>query len=433
MARRKHRMVPTEQMDPDDPITQELPLGSPDAQTPQDEGKGYWDRALGRKPARRSIANQPAPIRTVSVHNDQGPIGEPAPAADEANSYWDRARGAAPRRPQSPVRPAVTQPPAAVISVTPGAAQALHATSEDPVVVPTVLAASEPARVPTETLAAVESEASVRGAHVRRDDALVTGVRGAHVKAEDPLADAAWHTHLAEDDALSVEVCGAHVMAEEDPLAGEVQAALGLQAVAPLDERVDPQPTEAVTESEVLAAEAPEAAETHKPASHRSPGKSRRRHWRLVPMAGAGAALAVGLGAGGAYAYFASTGSGTGHATTGSPVTVIATATSGTADLLPGGSGAASFTLNNTNPFAVTFKQVTSAGVVSNNTIACPSANVSIAETIPFTFSPTITVSGGGTSGTETIAHLVKLAATAPSSCQGITFTVTFTLSGSSS
>jgi hypothetical protein len=159
----------------------------------------------------------------------------------------------------------------------------------------------------------------------------------------------------------------------------------------------------------------------------------RWRRWVVKPLALAALTLSLGLGGGTAWAYFSATGSGTGHAKTGSPVALTITATSGAADLLPGGTGAAYFTVTNPNPFGATFTQVaTGATVVSNNTSACPSANVSIAPTLPHTFSPAVTVAANSTSGTKSITNLVALASAAPSACQNVTFTVTLTLQGKS-
>ena len=141
----------------------------------------------------------------------------------------------------------------------------------------------------------------------------------------------------------------------------------------------------------------------------------------------------AGLGGGAAFAFF-SGGPATGHVSTGSPVTLDAVATTGSADLLPGDAGAVYFTVHNANPFSATFAQVDSgATVVSDNTGLCPSSDVSIAQTLPYTFSPAIAVSPGGTSGSRSISGLVELAANAPGSCQGVTFTVTLKLSGESS
>ena len=103
------------------------------------------------------------------------------------------------------------------------------------------------------------------------------------------------------------------------------------------------------------------------------------RRWGLVPVAGAAGALVAGLGGGAAFAFF-SGGPATGHVSTGSPVTLDAVATTGSADLLPGDAGAVYFTVHNANPFSATFAQVDSgATVVSDNTGLCPSSDVSIA------------------------------------------------------
>jgi hypothetical protein len=144
----------------------------------------------------------------------------------------------------------------------------------------------------------------------------------------------------------------------------------------------------------------------------------------------------VGLGGGGAFAFFMSqgVGSGSGDTTAGGPVTIAVTATTGKADLLPGAAGAAYFTLHNAGSSSVTFHQVASgATVVSDNTSLCASSYVSIAQTLPYTVPTAVTVSPGGTSGIQSIASLVKLAPNAPGTCQGVTFTVTLTLSGQSS
>lgn len=281
-----------------------------------------------------------------------------------------------------------------------------------------------------------------------RGDPLLAGL---HVRADEPLAATSLEVHVNEADALVIVVNGAHVTAV-DPLA--------IQEVAPgtdvdeahvtvdqplatttsdagiqIDDALVWEPVADISHLEAEAAAARTESASDSAVSRSDPGhaKPRRRRWRLVPVAGAAAALAAGLGVGGADAYFTATGSGTGHAMTGSPVNVTVSATTGAADLLPGRTGAASFTLHNANPFAATFDVVaTGATVVSNNTGLCATANVSIAAALPYAFSPPLTVSAGGTSGTESIPGLVKLAATAPSSCQGVTFKVTLTLTGRS-
>jgi hypothetical protein len=143
------------------------------------------------------------------------------------------------------------------------------------------------------------------------------------------------------------------------------------------------------------------------------------------------AVTSIALGSGVAYAYLTTTGRGPGAASAGNPVTITVTATTGTADLLPGATGAAYFTLTNTNSFGATFNTVAvGATAVSQDTANCPSANISIAQTLPYPFSPPVTVSANTTSGSLTILNLVKLSPTAPTGCQGVKFAVTFTLSG---
>ena len=135
--------------------------------------------------------------------------------------------------------------------------------------------------------------------------------------------------------------------------------------------------------------------------------------------------------AGTGLAYWSSTGSGSGTATTATPVSVTVNAsTSPAAVLRPGGAGAAYFTLTNTNGFTATFNKVTAASVVSNDTTHCPSANASIAQVLPYTFSPTVSVGAKATSGMLNIPNLVQLASAAPNGCEGVIFTVTLTLSG---
>jgi hypothetical protein len=156
------------------------------------------------------------------------------------------------------------------------------------------------------------------------------------------------------------------------------------------------------------------------------------RH-RSPAILGAIMALLLGLGGGVAYAYYGATGTGTGTALVGRPVTLRVTAETGAADLVPGGTGAAYFTLTNQNTFGVTLNQVaTGATVLSDNPGACPSTDISIDPALPYTFTPAVTVGPDTTSTSRSIANLVMLSGSAPSTCQGVTFSVTFTLSGAS-
>lgn len=337
-----------------------------------------------------------------------------------------------------------------------------------------------------------------RGAHVMEGDPLLSiepcflhGIigqapadvrRGAHVPEGDPLLSIdGWAVHAMLDPAPTDVSRGAHVMQGDPLLSIERRALHAMRGQAPEDvplgapmtvgdipsvdhasedrttsaftvdvlTRMDVSASTAEAAPPVSAAPeqaaAVEARTTPRRDAHamkraalvtksQSSRAIARRRWRLVPLAGAAGALALGLGGGSAVAFIVSQGSGSSQATTGGPVTIPVTATTGSADLLPGRAGAAYFTAHNTASSSTTFDQIASgATVVSDNTALCGSGNVSIAQTLPYTLPTPVTVSPGGTSGIQSIANLVALAPNAPSTCQGVTFTVTLTLSGPSS
>ena len=151
------------------------------------------------------------------------------------------------------------------------------------------------------------------------------------------------------------------------------------------------------------------------------------RGWVLLTVA----SVVVVVFSGAAFAYFRSTGGGTGKGATGSPVSVTVNAASASNDLFPGHTGTVKFTLNNTNAFTANFTSVTAGSVTSGNQTNCPAANVTVAA-LPYSIS-TISVASGQTTATETIAGLISMSSSAPSLCQGVSFSVTLTLSGQSS
>jgi hypothetical protein len=279
------------------------------------------------------------------------------------------------------------------------------------------MAVSEPASVPTESLATAGSATTVRGALARKEDALAIEVHGAHVKADDPLARAGLDAHLVENETFGAAVRGAHVRAD-DPLA----VTFSPSDAPKTPDRVEP-PDSEVGGSAAIAVRT----------------KTRRRHRGVVPVAGAAAALVVGLGGGSAYAYFSGHGSGSGHATTGSStgITVTAVAAPGAdANLYPGGPGVAvHFTVNNPNHLQVTFTGWSGAaisGVTPVGSNACTTGDFQIAAASgSFGSSLTIpanTASSPGVSGTAN--GVVQLKTTAQNGCQGATVTVSLTLTG---
>ena len=110
-------------------------------------------------------------------------------------------------------------------------------------------------------------------------------------------------------------------------------------------------------------------------------------------------------------------------------VTVTVTAVTGTADLSPGFvDGDVFFTLTNTNPYPVTFTSMASGAVTSSNTGACPSSNVTVDASAT---GLSLTVAANATSATLSIPDVVNMLAAAPDGCQGKTFDIVLTLTGS--
>lgn len=139
------------------------------------------------------------------------------------------------------------------------------------------------------------------------------------------------------------------------------------------------------------------------------------------------AVVAIGLGAGVGFAVWTSDGTGFGQAKALTIQNVTVTAATGAADLYPGFTqGKVFFTITNPNSYPMTFSAMTPGTVTSSNEAACPASNVTV---IPATG---LTLSGpaASTSATQSIANVVTMAAAAPNGCQGVTFTIGLTLTG---
>ncbi len=290
-----------------------------------------------------------------------------------------------------------------------------------------------------------------RGAHVGRTDPLLCVERraihakkwgtvdaevlaDAHVDERDPLLEIelrALHVRQCEPGGIILSRLDATIGANPEP----VSAPEVLSVVRDLSaSSVGASSVGDGTSMTSLTAEAP--AKPSAKRGHKARAAARRR-WGLVPLAGAAGAVVVGLGAGTAVAFIVSDGVGHGsgsvQAMAGSPVAAPVSAATGNADLVPGGTGTAYFSVHNPASTSVTFDHVSGATVVSDNTGLCSNSFVSIAQQLPAALPTPLTVAPGGTSGTQALAHLVALAPNAPSSCQGVTFTVSMTLSGRSS
>jgi hypothetical protein len=150
------------------------------------------------------------------------------------------------------------------------------------------------------------------------------------------------------------------------------------------------------------------------------------RKQKVVSIVVAGAILA---GGGIAYSQWTATVDGYGEAKATSAQSLTVEAASGTADLYPGFAGGdVHFEITNPNPYPVTYTQMTVNSVTTNNT-DCPPG--SIVVTSPASFSLRVATSADPVP--ESIDDVVEMLFGAPDECQGATYTISLTLTGSQS
>ena len=144
-----------------------------------------------------------------------------------------------------------------------------------------------------------------------------------------------------------------------------------------------------------------------------------------------GAVTAVlALGAGIAYALWSGEGTGSGRARATVAVGATLAPADGTPDLYPGFTGGdLYFTIDNPNPYQITFTDMTAGAVTSSDETACPAANVTV--TSPVT--GLSLVAPPGTSGQLSITDVVSMSPDAPDGCQGVAFDIALTLVGTQS
>jgi hypothetical protein len=140
--------------------------------------------------------------------------------------------------------------------------------------------------------------------------------------------------------------------------------------------------------------------------------------------------LFVAATSGVAAALWSAAGSGSGQARSISALTLTVTASAGTADLYPGFTqGDLHFTIDNPNPYPVTFTSFTESGITSSDNNACPASNVTVNDSGAISL-----VSGANAlAAAGTITDVVAMAGAAPNGCQNKVFTITLTLAGSQS
>ena len=299
-----------------------------------------------------------------------------------------------------------------------------------------------------------------RAAHTKNGLAASELPRGSHVRGDDPLRSVenrAMHASRAHGPVGGRPADGPRMSSPvRQPTAAELRAELiahvrSLSVTSAATEAIPAarkQPTAADLRAELIAhvrslsvtsatTEAIPAVTAAPTATDSASGKRARviarRRWRIVPIVGAAGAVVAGIGGGTAVAYIVGQISGSTQTVSGRPAAVTIAATAASPDLLPGQPGAVSFTLHNPSSTAATLSQIMpGATVISNNTALCPSTDVSIVPALPYSLPTPITVGAGATSGTQSVAKFVSLAPDAPSTCQGVTFSVSLTLSGDS-
>jgi hypothetical protein len=152
------------------------------------------------------------------------------------------------------------------------------------------------------------------------------------------------------------------------------------------------------------------------------------RKRKIVIATGASVGLVIGGGL--AYATWTANGAGSGQAKALTAQTLTVNAGTGAADLYPGfTAGDMYFTVNNTNPYPVTMTAMSPGTITSSDPTNCPATNVSAIPKSGLSLS----VPASSTSGQLSIADVVSMQASAPDGCQGVTFNIVVTLTGSQS
>jgi len=136
--------------------------------------------------------------------------------------------------------------------------------------------------------------------------------------------------------------------------------------------------------------------------------------------------VAVVAGGGAAWALWSAGGTGSGRTTALTAQSITVTAATGPASLYPGATdGDITFTLTNPNPYPVRMTAMTSGAITSSNP-ACATTNITVAPATGLT----LDVAANATTGLQSINNVVSMVAGAPDACQGVTFTITLTLTG---
>ena len=141
-------------------------------------------------------------------------------------------------------------------------------------------------------------------------------------------------------------------------------------------------------------------------------------------------AFAVVSGGGVAYALWSANGTGPGQTKALTAQSITVTAVTATADLYPGFTlGDVFFTMTNPNPYPVTMTSMAAGTITSSSPGTCPSANLTVAAASGLS----LAVGANATSSTQSIVDVASMVVGAPDGCQGVTFSIALTLSGTQS
>ena len=137
--------------------------------------------------------------------------------------------------------------------------------------------------------------------------------------------------------------------------------------------------------------------------------------------------LAISLsGTAVAFALWSTSGVGTGSAKALTAQSLTVNAATATADLYPGFTqGDVYFSVNNPNPYPVTITSMTPGAITTSNP-SCVATNITVASASGLS----IVLPANSTATGQTITNVVTMLSTAPDACQGVTFTIGLTLTG---
>jgi hypothetical protein len=151
-----------------------------------------------------------------------------------------------------------------------------------------------------------------------------------------------------------------------------------------------------------------------------------------------GSALAVLLAVGVAFAVWTAQGTGSGRARATTAVNATVTpvdcsATPDCVDLYPGYTeGDLYFTITNDNPYDITFTDMSAGSVTvdSGHAADCPASSITVESPVT---GLSLVAPAESTTGELSIADVVTMISAAPDGCQGASFDIALTLTGSQS